>query len=50
MEKFNVTNKNKCKLMSTRRSKIDFLLNYSKSLYIIKCDNCKGELDEHCLN
>ena len=50
MGKFNVTTKNNCKLMSTRRSKIDFLLNYSKSLYIIKCDKCKDELDEHCLN
>ncbi|RAJ07060.1 hypothetical protein LV92_03962 [Arenibacter echinorum] len=50
MGKFNVTTNNKCKLMSTRRSKIDFLLNYSKSLYIIKSDKCNDELDEHCLN
>ena len=47
MKKFTVTNKNKSKLMSTRRSKIDFLLNYSKSLHIVKCND---EDQEHCLN
>lgn len=47
MKKFTVTTKNKCKLMSTRRSKIEFLLNFSKSLHIIKCND---EDQEHYLN
>ena len=50
MGKSNVTKKVNSKLMSTRRSKIDFLLNYSKSLYIIKSDEGNDELNEHCLN
>ncbi|MDX1362945.1 hypothetical protein [Arenibacter latericius] len=47
MEKFYVNAKDNCTLISTSSSKIDFLLNYSKSLRIIECD---GEDLEQNLN
>ncbi len=47
MDKYDVTTKNKCTLMATRQAKIDFLLSYSKSLYLVKCN---GELLDQCLN
>lgn len=47
MEKYYVNTKDQCELMSTSASKIDFLLNYSKSLLIIECN---GESQEHCQN
>lgn len=47
MEKYYVNAKDNCTLVSTSSTKIDYLLNFSKSLRIIECD---GEDQEHNLN
>ena len=47
MEKYYVNTEDQCELISTSASKIDFLLNYSKSLLIIEYN---GESQEHCRN
>lgn len=47
MEKYYVDTKDTCTLISTSSSRIEFLLDYSKSLHIIDCD---GESQEHHLN
>lgn len=47
MEKYYVNAQEKCELITTSASKIDFLLNYSKSLLIIECN---GQNQEHCRN
>ena len=47
MEKDYLDTKDQCRPISTSATKIDFLLNYSKSLHIIKYN---GESQEHCLN